>query len=118
MHIVLQFTRHEGFDESADPFDSTKACNDPMDSWSANCSIPKLLFCDEAKFIDNFPNWKIVHNGQSELLLFLNSGVVVAKASYLPLMNWQLSALNRVDKYLIKLFPQLLLPLQWQVVLE
>lgn len=117
MRIVLQFTRHEGFDESVDPFGFKQACSNPTDSSSAIYSIPKLLFGYKGKLIENLPNWRIIQNRQSELLLFHNSGGVVAKASYLPLLNWQLNALDQVDNYLIKLFPRLL-SLQRQVALE
>ena len=44
MKIVLRIMRHEGWSDSVNIFDRKAVCNDPSDAWSANCSIPKLLF--------------------------------------------------------------------------
>ena len=44
MKIVLRLMRHEGWSDSVNVFDRSAICNDPSDAWSANCSIPKLLF--------------------------------------------------------------------------
>ena len=44
MKIALRLMRHEGWSESIDIYDRNNICNNPDDPWSANCSIPKLLF--------------------------------------------------------------------------
>lgn len=44
MKTVLRLMRHEGWSDEVDIFDRNAVCNDPSDPWSANCSIPKLLF--------------------------------------------------------------------------
>jgi hypothetical protein len=44
MKVALRVMRHEGWSEEVNVFDRAAVCNDPDDPWSANCSIPKLLF--------------------------------------------------------------------------
>lgn len=44
MKAVLRIMRHEGWSDMVDIYDRNAVCNDPTDPWSANCSIPKLLF--------------------------------------------------------------------------
>lgn len=44
MKLALRIMRHEGWSDEVNIFDRDCICNDPMEPWSANCSIPKLLF--------------------------------------------------------------------------
>lgn len=44
MKTVLRIMRHEGWSDTVNVFDRETVCNDPSDPWSANCSIPRLLF--------------------------------------------------------------------------
>lgn len=117
MRFLLRLMRHEGFDESINVFDRSIPCNDERDLWSANCSIPKLLFDDEEKFELNHPEWKIEHNVKTEFLIFLNSGGVIAKTKYVPLSNNLLNLCNRIDQKLIS-FSSNVFALQRQVVIS
>ncbi len=44
MKLALRLMRHEGYSDDTDVFDRLHVCNLPDDPWSANCSVPKLLF--------------------------------------------------------------------------
>jgi SAM-dependent methyltransferase len=117
MRMILRFMNHEGFDELIDVFDSSKPCNNPEDAWSANCSIPKLLFGDSTRFENHFPRWKKIHDIKTECILFLNSGGVVAKVPYIPLPRWLLKCVRYADRWLLFLFGEYL-SLQRRIVIE
>jgi ubiquinone/menaquinone biosynthesis C-methylase UbiE len=72
--LILLIMRHEGWDECVDVFDPDEICNDPTDLWSANCSVPRMLFDDQKKFVEVFSEWEFVHDDHSEFLVYLNSG--------------------------------------------
>jgi SAM-dependent methyltransferase len=117
MRLILRIMRHEGFDETIDVFDENSPCNDPLDPWSANCSVPKLLFDNHEKFCLSFPNWSVAFDVNTEFLTFLNSGGVIAKTKYIPMNEFMLTALSRFDKFLVFLLPNFF-ALQRQVVLK
>jgi len=116
MRIVLRLMQHEGFDETIDVFDETLICNDPEDLWSANCSIPKLIF-SSVYFKSKFPEWKLLHDHKVEFLNFLNSGGIYGKFLYIPLPVLILRFLSLIDRVLIKMAPNLF-ALQRQIVLQ
>ena len=106
MKAVLRIMRHEGWSEDVDVFDRNSICNDPHDPWSANCSIPKLLFFNEkTPFDDVFAGYNIVKKSRNECFLFLLSGGVIAKTFYLPANNFLVKVIKTIDRFLIALFP-------------
>lgn len=115
--IILRVMRHEGYDTSANVFDRNEICTNPEDLWSANCVIPNLLFDDEDKFHRNVPYFKMIHSSYSECLMFLNSGGVIAQTFYVPLPNWALVIINKIDNILTYLFPSIF-AMQRQIVLK
>ena len=115
--IILKLMEHEGFNEDIDVFNSTVPANNPRDAWSANCSIPKLLFGNKTTFKEYFPTWKVLHFQRVECILFLNSGGVVAKTGYVPLRPGLLKAVEFLDKLLIKIAPNFF-ALQVQIVIQ
>lgn len=117
MRLMLKLMRHEGFNEDIDVFDKTIQCNTPDDPWSANCSIPKLLFSNKQRFENVFPKYKIVHSERVEFIKFLNSGGVVAKTRYLPLGAKILSFVDKIDNFLCRIAAPIF-ALQIQIVLE
>jgi hypothetical protein len=117
MRKMLRLMRHEGYDYTIDVFDENLICTDPDDLWSANCAIPNLLFDDAVKFEQNVPEFKIEHQSFSELLLFLNSGGVIAKTRCLRLPKFLLKLVNRVDQLLVRISPHTF-ALQRQIVLR
>jgi SAM-dependent methyltransferase len=115
MRLILRIMRHEGFDERTNVFDKSTICNDPCDLWSANCSIPKLLFNED--FAKNYCGWKVVHDRKVEFLIFLNSGGVTAKTLYFPLPMIVLKFFSYIDYLLIKVAPDIF-ALQRQIVVQ
>ena len=55
MKLALRIMSHEGWIETINVFDKNTITNLPDDPWSANCSIPKMLFFNSKKiFKKNF----------------------------------------------------------------
>lgn len=102
MKLVLRIMRHEGWSELIDVYDKDVICNEP-DPWSANCSIPKLLFFNEERFAERFPMFKVLKREKNECLLFLLSGGVIAKTFYLPAGDKTASMINKLDGTLVRL---------------
>lgn len=117
MRSVLRLMRHEGYSYLPNVFDETAICNDPADPWSANCAIPNLLFDDVERFERHVPDFEIVHQSFSEFTCMLNSGGVIAKTVHLPLPNWMVNVLHRLDSVLTRVLPHVF-ALQRQVVLQ
>lgn len=117
MRLILRLMRHEGFDETVDVFHGTKPCNHPSDPWSANCSIPKILFDSHEEFQRQYPEWRVIHDRKVEFLQFLNSGGVVAKTPFIPLNPFFLKMQDAIDKLLRQMAPNIF-ALQRQIVLK
>lgn len=115
MRFILRLMKHEAYDERIDVFDNDIVCNDANDPWSANCSIPKLLFCKE--FSRKYSGWKIIFDKKVEFFSFLNSGGVTAKTIYLPLPKAMLQLCYYLDCLITKMFPEIF-ALQRQVVIQ
>lgn len=105
MKLALRAMRHEGWDDRADIWNSNAICNQPDDPWSANCSIPKLLFSDIKQFEKVFPGLKIIHSAQNECFMFFCSGGVIAKGPRLPLSKSLTKALSVIDKICVAALP-------------
>jgi len=103
LQVIL---KDEGFDETADVFNN-KNLFLPEDPWLSNTSIAKLLFKNEKKFEDKFPEYSIKKNELSEFFIFLNSGGVNSSFKYLKLNKFLLNLLFIFDAILIKIFPSI-----------
>lgn len=66
MKCVLRIMRHEGWSDKVNVYDREAVCNNPEDPWSANCSIPKLLF--EGRFTYEFPMYNMLKWSRNECL--------------------------------------------------
>jgi SAM-dependent methyltransferase len=117
MRILLKVMRHEGFNENIDVFSKLIACNDKNDPWSANCSIPRLLFKSLDRFNQEFPIWEIIHYKNVECLQFINSGGVIAKTHYIKFGPKMLKVQDRIDQVLCRFLPEIF-SLQIQIVLK
>jgi len=117
MRLILKLMKHEGFDETINVFDSTSPVNSKDDPWSANCSVPKLLFRNLEKFHLNFPQWEVIYLKPTEFLIFLNSGGVIAKTRYIPLKRSLLRFFSYIDAILCHISPGIF-ALQMQVILR
>ena len=116
MRVLLKVTKHEGFNEAINVYSEQIPCNEPYDPWSANCSIPKLLFKYRDKFEAELPNWEVIHYKNVEFLSFANSGGVIAKTNYIKLGPKLLAIQDRIDKFLCWALPEVF-SLQLQIVL-
>ena len=114
---VLKLMRHEGYSEETQVFNNQLPSNDPRDPWSANCSIPKLLFQSKSIFESHYEFFEIVHKKHSEFLLFLNSGGVIAKTKYIPLNETLIDLVKRIDRLLVNISPGVF-AMQMQIVLR
>lgn len=117
MRILLKVTKHEAYNETIDVFSEQIPCNEILDPWSANCSIPKLLFKHKDKFETELPNWEIIHYKNVEFLTFANSGGVIAKTKNIKLGPRLLAMQDSIDKYLCWALPEIF-SLQVQIVLR
>ena len=88
-------------------FDRRKKIFDPKSPWISNTAVAHLLFCNEKKFLKNFPQYKIIENKLSEFLIFLNSGGVNSEFFHIKLNLFFLRLLDALDKTLICLFPSI-----------
>ncbi len=74
LRIAQRILRLEGWDETVNVFDSDTVCNIESEPWSANNSVPKLLFRDKSVFEMYFPEYRLKKYEVTECLLFLLSG--------------------------------------------
>ena len=106
MKLAMRIMRHEGWLENIDVFDENTTANMPDDPWSANCSIPKMLFFNQKKdFEKEFPMYKVLKKEKNECFMFFLSGGVIAKTFYLPVNDSGVNFISLMDKTLVKLFP-------------
>lgn len=117
MRAILKIMRHEGYSFEVNVWNRDEVCTDPDDLWSANCAIPNLLFDDAKEFQKNIPYFSVEKMSFTEFFIFLNSGGVIAKTSFIPLPFFLLNILKFIDNVLITFFPQVF-ALQRQVVLR
>lgn len=111
MKAVLRLMRHEGWSDTVDVFDRKAVCNEPSDPWSANCSIPKLLFFSKLgggkSFEQEFPEYTMLKRTRNECFLFLLSGGVIAKTFHLPVGDIGVEMLKRIDRLVVRCFPSI-----------
>ncbi len=105
MKIALRIMHHEGWSDNVDIYNRSTVCNDPSDPWSANCSIPKLLFW--SGFAEEFPNYRIIKRTRNECFLFLTSGGVIAKTKRLPIGERGSQVIKKIDRFLTRLAPEI-----------
>ncbi len=100
--------KHEGFDFTLDVWDEKNPKSDEKNAWHGNIAVPHLIFDDKAKFEKNLgKHFKIEYEKLTECFIFLNSGGVTSKTKCIPLNNFFLNLLNKIDRILVKLFPKI-----------
>ena len=100
--------KHEGFDFTLDVWDEKNPKSDEKNAWHGNIAVPHLIFDDKAKFEKNLGKYfKIEYEKLTECFIFLNSGGVTSKTKCIPLNNFFLNLLNKIDRILVKLFPKI-----------
>ena len=100
--------KHEGFDFTLDVWDEKNPKSDEKNAWHGNIAVPHLIFDDKAKFEKNLGKYfNIEYEKLTECFIFLNSGGVTSKTKCIPLNNFFLNLLNKIDRVLVKLFPKI-----------
>lgn len=107
MKLVLRLMRHEGYSDYVDVFNRDVICNNPEDPWSANCSIPKLLFDNKETFEKFFPMYKIRKYELNECFMFYLSGGVIAKTFTLNIRGLGIKIIQQIDKMLVNFLPSI-----------
>ena len=114
---LARLTRVEGYDFDVDVFDADAVLSDPANPWEANNAVPDLLFDDVARFERHVPAFEVLEQRYGECLVFLDSGGVTHKTVSIPLPEWALRLLDRIDSVITRAAPQLV-ALQRSVVLR
>ena len=100
--------KHEGFDFTLDVWDEKNPKSDEKNAWHGNIAVPHLIFDDKTKFEKNLGKYfKIEYEKLTECFIFLNSGGVTSKTKCIPLNNFFLNLLNKIDRMLVRLFPKI-----------
>ena len=84
-----------------DVFKKNKNIFNPKNPWISNTAIAQLLFKNQTKFHNNFPQYEIEKNYVSEFFIFLNSGGVNSDFFNIKLNYLFLSVVNFIDQILI-----------------
>ena len=109
--------KHEGFDFTKNIYNSELPVNNSDDPWSANIAVPNLIFDDFEKFNQHLNvNFELIYRQNSEFLIFLNSGGVIAKTFYIPLNHFFLNLVKNFDYFLSKF--QKIFPMQMSIVIK
>ncbi len=115
--LAVMLMKHEGFDFTKNIYNSELPVNNSDDPWSANIAVPNLIFDDFEKFNQHLNvNFELMYRQNSEFLIFLNSGGVIAKTFYIPLNHFFLNLVKNFD-YLLSKFPKIF-PMQMSIVLK
>tara|TARA_Y100000590_G_C15656656_1_gene990900 strand:+ start:736 stop:1539 length:804 start_codon:yes stop_codon:yes gene_type:complete len=106
--IITIIMRHEGYDFTKDVWSEAVPVTDEEDLWAGNIAVPHLVFDDVNIFNKNLGSlFKIEYENFSECFVFLNSGGVCSKTLYMPLNNFLLKILNKIDNILTRTFPKI-----------
>lgn len=90
-----------------DVFKKNKNIFNPKNPWISNTAIAQLLFKNQTKFHNNFPQYEIEKNYVSEFFIFLNSGGVNSDFFNIKLNYLFLSVVNFIDQILIFFLPNI-----------
>ena len=88
MKIIQLITRDEGWSYKKNIFNTSSNLFLKNNPWFSNTAIAELLFENEVKFLNNFPEYKIIKNELSEFFIFINSGGVNADIKKIPMNNF------------------------------
>lgn len=105
LKLAQRTLKLEGWNDNTDVFSPDTVCNIEGEPWSANNSIPKLLFEDKDKFESTFNNLKLQKYELTECLLFLLSGGVNFKTWHPNFTYKSCERLKAIDRILVKMCP-------------
>ncbi len=108
LQLITIIMRHEGFDFTVNVWDEKKPKSDEKDVWSGNIAVSNLIFDDKSLFKKNLGQYfSLEYEELTECLIFLNSGGVTSKTFYIPMNYYFMNILDKIDKILIKIFPNI-----------
>ena len=108
LQLVMILMKHEGFDFTINVWDDKNPKSDALDVWDGNISVTNLIFDNKKEFNENLGNnFSIEYEKLTECFIFLNSGGVTSQTFHVPLSNFFLNILNRIDHFLVKFFPNI-----------
>ena len=108
LKIATIIMRHEGYDFTKDVWSDSIPVTDTEDLWAGNIAVPHLIFDNKNIFNKNLGSlFKIEYEKFSECCLFLNSGGICSKTFYIPLNNFFLNILSKIDNVLTRTFPKI-----------
>ena len=100
--------KHEGFDFTLNVWDENIPKSDEKNAWHGNIAVPHLIFDDKNIFNDKLGElFSIEYEKLTECFVFINSGGVTSKTAHVPMNNFFLNILHRIDNILVKLFPKI-----------
>jgi SAM-dependent methyltransferase len=106
--IATLIMKHEGFDFTLNVWDEKNPKSDVKNAWHGNIAVPHLIFDNRKIFEENLGHlFSIKYEKLTECLIFLNSGGVTSKTSCIPMNNFFLNFLHLLDKFLVKIFPNI-----------
>ena len=97
----------EGFNEKTDVFDPDVICNNKDDPWSANISVPKLLFQNKERFEREFKDLQLERFDLTECLLFILSGGVNWRVWNTNFSERSIDRIKKLDGFLVKFWPSM-----------
>ena len=100
--------KHEGFDFTLNVWDENIPKSDEKNAWHGNIAVPHLIFDDKNIFKDKLGElFSIEYEKLTECFIFINSGGVTSKTAHVPMNNFFLNILHKIDNILVKLFPRI-----------
>tara|TARA_B100001029_G_scaffold132883_1_gene111760 strand:+ start:569 stop:1369 length:801 start_codon:yes stop_codon:yes gene_type:complete len=106
--LVTIIMKHEGFDFTIDPWDENNPKSSEEDAWHGNIAVPNMMFDDKKKFKNYLGKYfEFEFEKLTECIIFLNSGGVTSKTFYLPMSYFFLSIVDLIDKFLVKIAPNI-----------
>ena len=106
--LATMIMKHEGFDFTLNVWDEEEPKSDEKNAWHGNIAVPHLIFDDRYRFDKEIGNlFEIEYEELTECLIFINSGGVTSKTTFIPMNNFFLNILDYIDRVLIKFFPKI-----------
>ena len=100
--------RHEGFDFTLNVWDEKNPKSDEDNAWHGNIAVPHLIFDNKNIYKKNLGNlFQFTYEELTECLIFLNSGGVTSKTFCIPMNEFFLTSLHKIDKILVKFLPNI-----------
>ena len=106
--LATTIMKHEGFDFTLNVWDENIPKSDEKNAWHGNIAVPHLIFDDKNIFNDKLGElFSIEYEKLTECFIFINSGGVTSKTAHVPMNNFFLNIIHKIDNILVKLFPKI-----------